>query len=230
MFFKPISFCQGKNSQQHTIQKVHVNKGNLGFCTFFFGHVIRVTENCLRFFILSLEHHWQKTPKHSRSHLNEPKFDWSWKCAFFVVEIDRPHEHCASKCSVDFFLLNKQTVIYALDRFTVEWPIFFVRFDVFAGMEKNFQGDDKFMIWICAIGNGQAFFSLSVAALVKRHMTFTKFKKWTSARWPVESTIFAFTNLFHFFSRPGFFYMSCAKRQPKKDNFDIRILLIHHEN
>lgn len=126
-----------KNSQQHTIQKVHVNKGNLGFCTFFFGHVIRVTENCLRFFILSLEHHWQKTPKHSRSHLNEPKFDWSWKCAFFVVEIDRPHEHCASKCSVDFFLLNKQTVIYALDRFTVEWPIFFVRFDVFAGMIKK---------------------------------------------------------------------------------------------
>lgn len=138
MFFKPISFCQGKNSQQHTIQKVHVNKGNLGFCTFFFGHVIRVTENCLRFFILSLEHHWQKKhPNTLDSHLNEPKFDWSWKCAFFVVEIDRPHEHCASKCSVDFFLLNKQTVIYALDRFTVEWPIFFVRFDVFAGMIKK---------------------------------------------------------------------------------------------
>lgn len=230
MFFEPISFCQGKNSQQHTpSRRCMWTKVIWDFVYFFSGMLFAWQKIGSVFFILSLEHHWRKKPKHSRSHLNEPKFDWSWKCAFFVVEIDRPHEHCASKCSIDFFPLNKQTVVYALDRCSLSngRSLFPVRCVCWHG-KKLPGGRQIHDLNLCNWKWPNCFlFSVAGRAAYDIHKI-QKMKQRAMASRVYNICFHEFISLF-FSPGQAFLYVVC-KATAKKDNFDIRILLIHHEN
>lgn len=241
-FFKPISILKKKKEPVHSPHynsEVHGNKGNLGFlwalCVFL-GMLFAWQKIAFFFFIMSLEHHWKNKNQHTHSHIyiqmNRNSIEAEnvrralerfFLSSFLIpVEIERQFSWALHrKCSTDFVFI-KQTIVYAMDRLLSNGIFFRLLFD---GMEKV-QRDDRFMIWICANGNGQEFVEKRwfFRQVVKRHMTFTKIpKKWTgdgqtlcAAQW-----IYLLSRIYfsRFFLQTNIFFphcMSCTKRQLHK--------------
>lgn len=200
--------------------------------------MIRVTENCLRFFFrIVIGTSLTKTSDNNTFKWTE--FDWSKVCVVSSANRQTSWEHWLGR-----LLFIKQTVVWI--------PLLSHAFSPFYWQpnerQKNAHPEGRQIRDLnCANGNAQngmeirlVFFVVVVVASVKRHMTFTKFEKrrtnekntpklTSNGRAICFHEFIYLVSLFIFFSvvQCATLYRVCA-REKNADNFDIRILLIHH--
>lgn len=189
--------------------------------------------------------HWDIIDKKKPTtiqHLNEPNSIGA-KCAFFPSQIGRPRESIGS---ADFFSLNKQSFGYRCCRMLFSHLRATKRMNE---KKRTSRGTTNSWFelckWECPKPNGNSFvfFRRYYCCCCCRfgksgiwHSQNLKKKKKKRAKAPTEQVtvgIFAFTNLFIWCRYLFFFRLFNARHfivRAKKnaDNFDIRILLIHH--